>query len=110
MSFHLSAEEGSCRVEGPILYARLRNNAGDFISTELDLNRYLGNDNGRFHWDGVNFFETAEPGSVTFSIEGGSQVPVLRARLASPDGEYHDADVNLDERIINEDGHFTFQA
>ena len=45
---------------------------------------------------------------VSFDIEGGGEVPVLRARLRNSDGDMVDADVNLSERIENIDGQFTF--
>jgi hypothetical protein len=46
MSFHLSAED--IRIEdGHILKARLRTADGDWNDSEIDLNRYLGNDDGK---------------------------------------------------------------
>lgn len=57
---------------------------------------------------GTDFADTAE--NITFSIEGGASVPVLRARLQKLDGEWVDADVNLAERIGNEDGRLSFGA
>ncbi|EAW08478.1 CVNH domain-containing protein [Aspergillus clavatus NRRL 1] len=105
MSFHLSAED--IRIEdNHILVARLRNGNGDLQDASIDLNQFLGNDNGRFQWDGVNFSESAE--NVHFAIEGGGEVPVLRARLADGEGNWHDADVNLSERVENIDGRFEF--
>lgn len=61
---------------------------------------------GSFEWGGQNFSHTAE--DISFHLEGDSNVPVLRARLASSDGALHDADVNLAERIGNENGSFAF--
>lgn len=58
------------------------------------------------HWDGVNFSQSAE--HVTFSIEGGGEVPVLRAFLRSSDGEEFARDVNLAERIQNHNGNFVY--
>lgn len=54
----------------------------------------------------MNFTETAE--NVTFSIEGGGAVPVLRANLKTADGGRRGADVNLSERVENNDGHLVF--
>ncbi|GIK02110.1 hypothetical protein Aspvir_006153 [Aspergillus viridinutans] len=106
MSFHLSAED--IRIQdNHVLVARLRDASGELRDASIDLNNYLGNDNGHFQWEGVNFSECAE--NVHFAIEGGGEVPVLRARLANVDGEYQDADVNLSERIENIDGRFVFQ-
>ncbi|CEJ94902.1 Putative Cyanovirin-N [[Torrubiella] hemipterigena] len=99
MSFHASAE--NIRVDdGHILRANL--NGQD---AELDLNSCLGNNNGRFEWGGRDFASSAE--NITFSIEGGANVPVLRARLGGPDGP-RDADVNLGERISNDNGQLRF--
>lgn len=61
---------------------------------------------GMIHWDGANFSHSAE--NVTFSIEGGGSVPVLRAFLRSIDGEEFSRDVNLSERIENHDGRFVY--
>lgn len=62
---------------------------------------------GHFQWGGENFTETAE--DVAFSIEGGGQVPVLRAHLKDEEGNLQQADVNLAERIENLNGELVFQ-
>ncbi len=51
MSFHSSSS--NIRVDdGHILRASVRNNNGEQVDSELDLNNYLGNNNGRFEWGG----------------------------------------------------------
>lgn len=66
---------------------------------------------GSFQWDGVNFSETAE--NVRFGLDERPEpevsVPVLRASLGDNNGGVREADVNLDERIKNDDGKFVFQ-
>ncbi|KAI1480999.1 hypothetical protein K445DRAFT_322672 [Daldinia sp. EC12] len=89
-----------------ILRARLRTEDGGEVDSEIDLNQFIGNNNGRFEWGGVNFSETAQ--NVSFSIEGGASVPVLRAELQNVDGEWVGADINLGERISNDNGRFQF--
>ncbi|GJC88971.1 cyanovirin-N [Colletotrichum liriopes] len=107
MSFHASAE--NIRVDdGHILRADLHNGDGDAVGAELDLNDVLGNDNGSFQWDGSGFANSAE--DIHFSLEGDDNVPILRARLFNVEGEAIDADVNLSERIGNNDGNFTFNC
>ncbi|KAL5606511.1 uncharacterized protein BROUX77_003704 [Berkeleyomyces rouxiae] len=105
MSFHLSAED--IHMDGSVLKARLQNSEGDWVDTEIDLNQHLGNVDGHFEWDGENFSGTAE--NIHFSIEGGGEVPVLRATLFNCEGQPTDADVNLSERITNDNGHFKFE-
>ncbi|OHW97947.1 CVNH domain-containing protein [Colletotrichum incanum] len=107
MSFHASAE--NIRVDdGHILRAQLHNGNGDAVDAELNLNDVLGNSNGSFEWGGAGFADSAE--DIHFSLEGDDNVPILRARLFNVEGEAIDADVNLSERIGNNDGNFTFNC
>ncbi|KAL2257996.1 hypothetical protein VTK26DRAFT_8855 [Humicola hyalothermophila] len=106
MSFHASASD--IRVEnGHILKARLRNVDGGEVDAEINLNDFIGNNDGSFEWGGVNFSESAE--DISFSLEGDDSVPVLRANLRTIEGESVHRDINLAERISNENGTFVFQ-
>ncbi|KAK1981845.1 CVNH domain-containing protein [Colletotrichum cereale] len=106
MSFHSSAQD--IRIDdGHILRARLQNSNGDHVDAEFNLNDALGNTNGCFEWGGSGFADSAE--NIHFSIEG-EGVPILRARLFNVEGQPIDCDVNLSERIGNDDGRFTFNC
>ncbi|KAF8243636.1 Cyanovirin-N [Wilcoxina mikolae CBS 423.85] len=108
MSFHLSSDETTLRIENNhMLKGRLRNSNGELCDSEISLDKVLGNDDGRFQWDGEGFSGSAE--NVRFAIEGGGAVPVLRADLRDSEGNLCAADVNLAERIQNCDGQFTFE-
>ena len=61
---------------------------------------------GQFYWDGANFSGSAE--DVEFTIEGDGSVPVLRATLTDQEGNGQRRDVNLSERISNNDGNFNY--
>lgn len=61
---------------------------------------------GSFEWGGEGFSGSAS--DIEFAIEGDDNVPILRAKLSNGDGEDVDADVNLSERIGNNDGSFHF--
>ncbi|RYP49257.1 hypothetical protein DL769_011099 [Monosporascus sp. CRB-8-3] len=104
MSFHSSAED--ITVDGHILKAQLRNEGGENVHAEINLDDYVGNNDGRFEWGGNGFSQTAE--DIRFSIEGAANVPVLRARLRNLEGEFVDADLNLAERFSNDNGGFVF--
>ncbi|BCR84437.1 CVNH domain-containing protein [Aspergillus chevalieri] len=107
MSFHLTAEEIVIE-DNHILKAQLRNEDGDLVEATLDLNEHLGNNDGAFEWDGENFSESAQ--NVEFSIEGDGEVPVLRASLHRvEEDEWVDADINLSERVVNDNGQFVYQ-
>lgn len=59
---------------------------------------------GQFQWGGENFSKTAD--DVELDFEG--EVPVLQAQLAEADGSLVPAEINLAERIINENGDLVF--
>ncbi|EMD67444.1 hypothetical protein GGP41_007340 [Bipolaris sorokiniana] len=104
MTFYHSAED--IRIEGSVLKARLRTAGGEWNDSEIDLNSCIGNDNGHFTWDGEGFAHSAD--NIHFALEGDGDVPVLRASLRDADGNEESRDINLGERITNEDGHFRF--
>ncbi|KAL1835988.1 hypothetical protein VTJ49DRAFT_5736 [Mycothermus thermophilus] len=103
--FHASASD--IRVDDDhILRATLINADGEEVEAELDLNTVIGNNDGSFEWGGENFSESAE--DISFSIEGADSVPILRANLRNIEGELIGADINLSERIGNNNGEFVF--
>lgn len=64
---------------------------------------------GCFEWGGENFQHSAQ--DIEFSRDerdDGEAIPVLRANLGNLDGENVAADINLAERITNEDGQLKF--
>ncbi|CEJ59960.1 hypothetical protein PMG11_08558 [Penicillium brasilianum] len=108
MSFHASATKIELE-DGHILKATLRNSEGEEVDSELDLNKIIGNNDGSFQWEGENFQDSAE--DIEFSRDerdDGEAIPVLRAQLGNLEGENVSADINLAERIANEDGHLVF--
>ncbi|CAI4213420.1 unnamed protein product [Parascedosporium putredinis] len=105
MSFHQSAQDVT--LDGAILRARLANVEGEWIDAEFDLDSILGNDNGAFQWGGGGFSGSSE--DISFELEGDDQVPILRAALFNVDGEAIPADLNLAERIHNNNGEFYFE-
>ncbi|EAQ87096.1 hypothetical protein CHGG_03715 [Chaetomium globosum CBS 148.51] len=105
MSFAQSAQD--TRVDdGHILRARLQKADGEWVDAEINLNDFIGNNDGCFEWGGVNFSESAQ--DIHFSVEGTDAAPVLRAILLNMEGEGVERDINLGERIGNNDGSFEF--
>ncbi|KAJ5352836.1 Cyanovirin-N [Penicillium brevicompactum] len=105
MSFHASASKIELE-DDHILKATLRNEDGDEDDSTLDLNEIIGNDDGHFAWGGGGFKDSAD--EISFDLEGDEDVPILRAKLKDVDGEEHEADINLAERIGNDNGHLVF--
>lgn len=131
MSFAESAED--VRLEdGCMLLANLQNEDGEMVEASIDLNSCIGNNDGihihlfylsaqwsihnmlmddqttgSFEWEGENFAESAQ--EISFEIEGDEMIPVLRAELHSVEGEWVACDINLAERISNQNGSFVFE-
>ncbi|CAO2649215.1 Nn.00g066000.m01.CDS01 [Neocucurbitaria sp. VM-36] len=105
MTFHYSAED--IRIDdGHILRARLQKGDGEWNDAEIDLNEHIGNDNGSFFWDGQGFSGSAE--NIQFNIECDGEAAVLRATLFDGEGNGQESDINLGERIGNNDGNFEY--
>ncbi|KAH6871768.1 Cyanovirin-N [Thelonectria olida] len=107
MSFHLSAEDITLE-DGHILRARLADVDGNWQDAQLDLDYYIGNIDGSFEWGGQNFSHSAS--NISFGFEGDDNVPVLRASLGTMEGGSNDRDLNLSERIGNDNGNMIFLA
>ncbi|KAF7559924.1 hypothetical protein G7046_g4227 [Stylonectria norvegica] len=105
MSFHLSAQDINLE-DGHILHAQLTNVDGESVDSQLDLNAYIGNNNGAFEWGGEGFSNSAH--DVSFDLEGDDSVPILRATLGNLDGEGVSSDLNLSECLANDNGQLVF--
>merc|ERR1712137_522472 len=89
-----------------ILRASLQRVDGEWQDAEIDLNQFIGNEDGHFQWDSAGFSDSAE--DIWFSVEGDGPVGILRAKLRTVDGELVDRDLNLSERLGNNDGNFNW--
>ncbi|KAH7375556.1 Cyanovirin-N [Plectosphaerella cucumerina] len=107
MPFHHSAQNITIE-DGHILKAELANMDGEWVEAEFDLNDCIGNNNGAFEWGGGGFANSAE--EISFELEGDDSVPILRANLWNVEGELVGGDINLAERINNNNGEFTFDG
>ena len=124
MSFHDSAVSYELQ-DGHILRAVLVDGDGNEKVSILDLNTVIENNNGlsmvttvfldwwwltlelgEFGWKESKFTDSAH--DVEISTEGDDNVPVLRARLENVDGDQIDANINLAERITNDNGSLRF--
>ncbi|OJI99725.1 hypothetical protein ASPVEDRAFT_39102 [Aspergillus versicolor CBS 583.65] len=105
MSFHASAQ--NIRLEDDhILVADLLNEDEEYVEARFDLNEILGNSDGHFEWEGAGFGGSAS--DISLDLEGDESVPVLRATLDNAEGEPVEANVNLAERLGNNNGSFDF--
>ncbi|KAL2142880.1 hypothetical protein VTI28DRAFT_648 [Corynascus sepedonium] len=104
MSFYKSAR-GIMIVDNHILKAFLAQDTGEYVEAEYDLDEIIGNRNGQFTWGGVDFSSSAS--DVTLSLGAD---PILRATLINFEGNRVTAEIDLSERIGNEDGEFVFSG
>ncbi|KAM0191952.1 hypothetical protein ACHAPI_008672 [Fusarium lateritium] len=101
VNFHESSSDIQLE-DGHILVAQCNDADGEAQESRLDLDYYIGNNDGAFYWGGEGFSGSAS--DVTFDLEGDDSVPVLRAYLNPVDGDPVEANVNLAECIGNDNG------
>jgi CVNH domain. len=68
--------------------------------------RRTNHSTGSFEWGGCEFKESAS--DIHLDREGDEELPILRATLNNVDGEEVEADINLAERISNDNGNLVF--
>ncbi|KAL6898659.1 Cyanovirin-N [Trichoderma evansii] len=100
MSFQASAR-GFWLENGHILVAEVCREDGEWDESRINLNEFIGNEDGWFMWDGVNFSESANE----IRLDG----TTLTAELPMRDGGYRERQgINLADRIANENGRLVF--
>ncbi|KAK1243347.1 hypothetical protein MKX07_003975 [Trichoderma sp. CBMAI-0711] len=100
MSFSASAQSYYLE-DGHILRASVADEEGNYQESSIDLDQFIGNEDGWFMWDGVNFSHSAND----IRLEG----TTLTAELPMRDGGYRERQgVNLDDRISNQNGRLVY--
>ncbi|KAM0454278.1 hypothetical protein ACHAPV_008551 [Trichoderma viride] len=100
MSFQASSRDIYLE-DGCILFANVCDRDGNWVESRIDLNRFIGNEDGWFMWDGFNFSDSAND----IRLEG----TLLTAELPMRDGGYRERQgIELSERIANENGELVF--
>ncbi|KAF9570364.1 hypothetical protein EC968_001865 [Mortierella alpina] len=89
---------------GHLLQATCQTKDGGYKDSTLDLNDFIGNEDGNFQWDGVNFSQTAEDVQIQVATDS-----TLSAELKARDQHLVPSKLNLDERITNNNGVLQYQ-
>ncbi|KAJ6090107.1 hypothetical protein N7486_008922 [Penicillium sp. IBT 16267x] len=103
MSFSQSCEDIRLETDGGLrLVCLAQNESGGWQPTELYLDDFIGNEDGWFKWGGENVSQSARD----FTLEGSR----LSAWLPTLAGEYRGRqELDLDDRISNEDGELVYR-
>ncbi|KAF9894871.1 hypothetical protein FE257_004492 [Aspergillus nanangensis] len=105
MSFH----ETACDIHlspDNALVAICNNEEGSGLTSEIQLDDFLGNKDGHFVWGGKNVTQTSR--NLRLIREGPSRLPILHADLQNSSGKYVGADCHLHEGIININGELLY--
>lgn len=95
MSFSKSAQ--NTHVKGGHLHSTCRRINGDWNESVINLDHYIGNNNGELEWGGQNFSQSCQ----NITIHDGHKLKCEARRI---DGSWNHTSINLDERIGNNDG------
>ncbi|KAK3817668.1 MAG: Cyanovirin-N [Benniella sp.] len=91
-------------VDDHILSASCQGEDGSWQDSSIDLDHFLGNNDGSFNWDGKDFSQSAG-GAIIQEHEGKlSLVCVLRQN----NYEWKEASIDLSDRIYNSNGNLVY--
>jgi hypothetical protein len=96
LRFYSKAGPGDATLDNAILRANYISSSGEAKQSSLDLDNYLGNNEGEFEVGEHNFSLSAEDIRLSGTM--------IHARLATPWGEWCDASVDLNDWLGNNDG------
>ncbi|MDJ0718834.1 MAG: CVNH domain-containing protein [Prochloraceae cyanobacterium] len=94
----------SCRdtnLNGATLSSSCKDRSGNYKSTSIGLNPFIGNSDGVLQWGSQNFSNTCEG----IRLEGAG---ALFANCKRRNGSSNNTSINLDDRISNNNGNLTF--
>lgn len=92
------------RLDGSLLIATVATDAGEWVESVLDINEYVGNNDGFFEFGGSGIFDTIDIDS--WRLEG----PLLITAMYRLDGSLAEEQViNLDDYLGIEDGTIVFK-
>ncbi|KAK5019298.1 Cyanovirin-N [Cryomyces antarcticus] len=104
MSNYSQSAEAFELADGHILRCNCRNMDGDYVSSELDLDTIIGNNDGQFAWGGQGWSQ----GAGNPNLEEGWR---LTADLPGADGGQRDrATIDLNEKIGNDNGKLVYSG
>lgn len=94
MSFSKSSNNIS--MKGSTLRAYCKGISGGYTNSSINLDNYVGNNNGNLEWGGKNFSHSSDNISVSGST--------LYAKCRRIDGTYNQSSLNLDKYVGNSNG------
>jgi hypothetical protein len=108
--FNMSFQETSTKIrleaDNHTLSAECQTSDGQWLDSSIDLNRFLGNNNGQFDTTDVNFATTAQNVGIEFS---GDRV-LLNASLRTIDEQWNtNQSINLSDYVENHEGTLRFK-
>ena len=95
MSFSKSAQNS--HYKDGHLHSTVRRIDGSWNDSKINLNHHVGNDNGHLVWGGENFSLSSQ----NITVHDGHK---LKAECRRIDGSWNWSEINLDERIGNNNG------
>jgi hypothetical protein len=93
----------SIRIKGGHLLAECRRIDGSWNEdAKIKIDNHIGNNNGNLEWDGSSFSQSCQ----NIIIKDGH---ILKAECRRIDGSWNRTEINLDERIGNNNGELLHQ-
>lgn len=106
--FSLSCDKDNIQLDGSTLSTKCQKSNGDSQQTSIDLNRYIGNQDGKLSWDDEDFSKTCK--NIGLAQLLNTRQLILVAECQSADRKsYYPSEIELDARINNDDGTLEYE-
>jgi len=106
--FSLSCDKDNIELDGSTLSTKCQKMNGDSQQTSIDLNRYIGNLDGKLSWGDENFSKTCKNTGLAQLLN--TKQLILVAECQSADRKsYYPSELELDAHITNYDGTLEYE-
>ncbi|KAF8933431.1 hypothetical protein BGZ58_006359 [Dissophora ornata] len=92
-------------ADGYSLIASCQDLDGGWVNSHIDLDAFIGSNDGHFEWGHSGFSYSAKDVALCFAYDGRTWI---QADLRTADGQFRQDSVCLDDKISNENGQLQY--
>ncbi|WP_332987291.1 CVNH domain-containing protein [Scytonema sp. PRP1] len=106
--FSLTCDKDKIEINGSILSTSCKKSNGDSQQTSIDLDKYIGNLDGKLSWSDKNFSKSCKNIAPAQLLSTRQLVLVAECKTAAGD-TYYPSEIELDSHIVNIDGTLSYE-
>ncbi|MEG4441551.1 mannose-binding lectin [Microcoleus sp. F4-D5] len=107
--FSLSCDKDNIELNGSTLSTKCKKSNGDSQETSIDLNRYIGNHDGKLSWGDKDFSKTCKNTGLAQLLNTRQLILVAECQPADGGNTYYPSELELDAHIVNAEGTLKYE-